>query len=263
MLVRPVEHLALLIRVEHKRVPGRRAPVEAPIAQHFGYGYPVASVFDPLDNSHELRIHSFCLIQGGRWGFRTQRPFCILGPMQGDEAYAEVLAELDLPTDYHHPQARFTLEQVARALLDTGGVLNDTARMLGTTRKVVRRYLDRFPVLENVRAEAKEITLDIAETGLREHVRKQNLTAIIFYLKTQGKARGYIERPREATATGGEMRPPDSKIIEVDLELIPADEAELPERTEDEGEFKLLPMGVANGPEQDQTGDELTPESAP
>lgn len=40
----------------------------------------------------------------------------------------------------------------------------------------------------------KEEALDYAETALLKKIKEGNIAAIIFYLKTQGKARGYIER---------------------------------------------------------------------
>lgn len=39
-----------------------------------------------------------------------------------------------------------------------------------------------------------EELIDYAESQLMKHITKGNLTAIIFYLKTKGQSRGYIEK---------------------------------------------------------------------
>ena len=50
-------------------------------------------------------------------------------------------------------------------------------------------------------AEARESALDEAESELMKLIRAGNLTAIIFFLKTQGKSRGYSERSDFGHAT--------------------------------------------------------------
>jgi hypothetical protein len=40
----------------------------------------------------------------------------------------------------------------------------------------------------------KDIALDFAESQLHKQIQEGNTTATIFYLKTQGKRRGYVER---------------------------------------------------------------------
>ena len=42
--------------------------------------------------------------------------------------------------------------------------------------------------------DVNEANLDYAESKLLSLIRQENATAIIFYLKTKGKKRGYIER---------------------------------------------------------------------
>jgi len=58
----------------------------------------------------------------------------------------------------------------------------------------VYEYIKRYPALKGVLSEAREGSLDLAESKLMEAINAGNLTAIIFFLKTQGKKRGYVER---------------------------------------------------------------------
>jgi hypothetical protein len=54
-----------------------------------------------------------------------------------------------------------------------------------------------------------EYALDFAESKLYELIEDSNVAATIFYLKTKGKARGYIERSE--VAVDGSI---ESKVIE-------------------------------------------------
>lgn len=48
----------------------------------------------------------------------------------------------------------------------------------------------------------KEVTIDFAEAQLHKLIKEGNVAATIFFLKTQGKARGYVER-QEVTGADG------------------------------------------------------------
>jgi hypothetical protein len=48
----------------------------------------------------------------------------------------------------------------------------------------------------------EESDIDAAETALKRQILDGNTTAIIFYLKTKGKSRGYVER-QEVTGKDG------------------------------------------------------------
>ena len=61
--------------------------------------------------------------------------------------------------------------------------------------------------LKEVLSDAREDALDLAESKLMEAIRNGNLTAIIFFLKTRGKSRGYSERGDLVRATGDRTGP--------------------------------------------------------
>jgi|TARA_R110000822_G_scaffold199831_1_gene337490 hypothetical protein len=83
--------------------------------------------------------------------------------------------------------------QVSDALLASDGNLTAAATKLGVTRQGVYDYIDRYK-LQDVLDQSREKMADEAVGQLHRLVRDGNLGAVIFYLKTQAKSRGYTER---------------------------------------------------------------------
>ena len=73
-------------------------------------------------------------------------------------------------------------------------VVTSAAKRLGCNPKTVYRSIERYPALKDVLSEARESSVDLAESKLMEAIEEGNITAIIFFLKTRGKSRGYSER---------------------------------------------------------------------
>ena len=103
---------------------------------------------------------------------------------------------------------KFSVKQVRTALEATGGIKSLAAAQLRCAPNTLKGYLDRHPSLASALEEIKDANLDIAEAELLKQIHAGNMTAIIFYLKTKGRERGYAER-RELTGPDGgplEMR---------------------------------------------------------
>ena len=83
--------------------------------------------------------------------------------------------------------------QVSEALLASDGNLTAAATKLGVTRQGVYDYIDRYK-LQDVLDQSREKMADEAVGQLHRLVRDGTLGAVIFYLKTQAKSRGYTER---------------------------------------------------------------------
>lgn len=99
-------------------------------------------------------------------------------------------------------KGRFTAEEVANAITKAKGFTSYAARSLGCSARTVSRYIKKHPTVALAREEARELFKDDAESKLAEHIRNDNVTALIFYLKTQAKDRGYVERQEFAPAEG-------------------------------------------------------------
>lgn len=100
---------------------------------------------------------------------------------------------------------------VIEALQKNLGLITQTAQSLGygTDRKAVYRLIKRYK-LEEVLAEAREISVDVAEAKLVEKINNGDTTALIFFLKTMGKKRGFVERQE---LTGNEGGPVEVEMV--------------------------------------------------
>lgn len=67
------------------------------------------------------------------------------------------------------------------------------AQRLGCEWHTANYYVNKFESTKQAYLNEKESLLDIAESKLIENIQDNDNTAIIFYLKTQGKKRGYSE----------------------------------------------------------------------
>lgn len=90
--------------------------------------------------------------------------------------------------------ARLKPADYVNAITEAQGLISVAARRLGTSRSAVYAAINRHPTVAEAAEDARERTTDLAEGKLYGKINDGDITAIIFYLKTQGKARGYIER---------------------------------------------------------------------
>lgn len=95
-----------------------------------------------------------------------------------------------------------TAQRIIAALQESNGLLTLTAKKAGLGYTTVWQYTQDFPSVKKAVMEAKERMLDFAEGKLYEKIKEGDNIAILFYLKTQGKKRGYIERSEVTGAEG-------------------------------------------------------------
>ncbi len=116
-----------------------------------------------------------------------------------------------------------TIDQIAEALENSVGIFTGAAKLLGCAPNTISNKVRTSKKLRKLVAEIKYKTVDLAETQLLIKLKEGNMTAIIFYLKTQGKDRGYVERIQDQ-AVGKDGEPID---INMDRDLSNFTDAEL------------------------------------
>lgn len=80
------------------------------------------------------------------------------------------------------------------ALTESLGIVTIACKKVGISRQ---SHYDWYKEDENYRNavdDLLDVALDFAESMLHKQIQDKDTTATIFYLKTKGKKRGYIER---------------------------------------------------------------------
>ena len=101
-----------------------------------------------------------------------------------------------MPSEGIYKHYKFTVEHVVTAIKGSGGFVTEIARRLGCSRSTVYRYKLNHKEIAEAIFEEKEHLLDTAESALLSQINTGNITAIIFYLKTQGYHRQYGDRSK-------------------------------------------------------------------
>jgi hypothetical protein len=100
---------------------------------------------------------------------------------------------------------RYTVKQVIEAITDNKGILSSAATALGCNRRTLQNYANRYPTVKEALDEAREAAIDHVESKLMGRIDSGDTTAMIFFLKTQGRNRGYIERQEVTGANGNAL----------------------------------------------------------
>lgn len=88
----------------------------------------------------------------------------------------------------------YDIATIKKAIEDSGGNVQLIAQRLGCAWHTAKSYIEKFPETKLAYENEEESVLDLAESKLIENISDNDNTAIIFYLKTKGKKRGYVER---------------------------------------------------------------------
>ena len=85
-------------------------------------------------------------------------------------------------------------EKLLGALTNSLGIVTTACQITGIGRTTYYSYYNSDDEFAKEVDEINNIALDFAESQLFDLIKDKNITAIIFFLKTKGKYRGYSER---------------------------------------------------------------------
>tara|TARA_Y100000114_G_C11736912_1_gene316711 strand:+ start:111 stop:467 length:357 start_codon:yes stop_codon:yes gene_type:complete len=96
------------------------------------------------------------------------------------------------------------------ALEQSLGVVTTACKKTGIGRTTYYDWYNSDPEFKRAVDDVQNVALDFAESQLHRQIAENNTSATIFYLKTKGKGRGYVERTEHTGIEG-------TKLFEVEI----------------------------------------------
>jgi len=88
--------------------------------------------------------------------------------------------------------------EIIKAVTKANGMITVAARALKIDPKTIRNRIKSSERVAAAIAESREFMLDTAEQKLFQAIKAREPWAVAFFLRTIGKARGYVERAEQA-----------------------------------------------------------------
>lgn len=111
-------------------------------------------------------------------------------------------------------------KNLLKALSKSLGVVTPACKQCDIHRSTFYDYYNDDPVFKLAVDDMQNVALDFAETSLHSQIKEGVPSSTMFYLKTKGKKRGYIERTESENInknTNVEMTPEEREKIIKDL----------------------------------------------
>lgn len=80
------------------------------------------------------------------------------------------------------------------ALESSLGIVSTACKQVDISRQTHYRWLTEDPEYKEAVESIADLALDFAESQLHKQIKEGEVSSTIFYLKTKGKKRGYVEK---------------------------------------------------------------------
>lgn len=117
--------------------------------------------------------------------------------------------------------AKLSLSKATQALQKHDGIISKAAEACGVTRKAFYDFMRKHPELEEIREQAGEILLDVAEAHVVTDLHAGERKTVRWYLDRKGKNRGYTTRQEQTGPDGAPL-----EFSEVERTIVDPDEEE-------------------------------------
>ena len=96
-----------------------------------------------------------------------------------------------------------TKKALLEALEQSLGVVTTACKKVGIDRVTYYRYIKDDEEFKDKVDDLQNIALDFAESQLHKQIKEGSTAATIFFLKTKGKNRGYVEKSEQDITLNG------------------------------------------------------------
>lgn len=96
-------------------------------------------------------------------------------------------------------------KEYAQAIIEAKGMVTIAARRLGCKRQAVYAARSRHKIVADAFDEARAAQTDLTEGQLYKKINEGDTASILFYLKTQAKDRGYVEKVQVEHVVAAEL----------------------------------------------------------
>lgn len=101
---------------------------------------------------------------------------------------------------------KITVADVEPLIEKFNGNVAAIGRALGVSRGTIWNRIQESATLKDKLEQSRDVMLDNAESVLYKKVLAGDTASLIFFLKTQGKKRGYVERQEMSGPDGGPVK---------------------------------------------------------
>jgi len=95
--------------------------------------------------------------------------------------------------------------------------ISETCKKVGINRGTYYNWINKDAIFKEKVIDLQDSVLDFVESQLYKRIENEDLTAIIFYLKTKGKHRGYREKFDISSNINNNQ---NNKIEKIEIEFI-------------------------------------------
>lgn len=96
-------------------------------------------------------------------------------------------------------------KKILELLEDNHGIVTTACKSMGLARATFYKWCNDDTDFKSAVEEITETAIDFVESKLMENIDSNDVGSIIFYLKTKGKKRGYVEKTEQAITVNVEQ----------------------------------------------------------